>query len=281
MSGEEGRLARHPLLAAALGVALFLALWEVLALSGVMPPALVPPPSAVPGAFLSELASGTWPLVVLESLRHYFIGVAIGSILGVGAGVGVGQSASIEAAQAGIARLLRPIPPLAWIPFALIWFGVSEAAAAFIIAISVFWLTYFATLSAVKQVDPGLIELARAFGHGGSKSRPVADPGHGTWGDGIGRPQRLGQCGAGSQRIETPGRLDRLHHGLLDGLHHMAAHVRNAVTADEAGGRAHKKKSDDPDRHPENQIRIFLRKQLVGDDLEQIREYRLAATVRQ
>ncbi len=183
MSGEEGRLARHPLLAAALGVALFLALWEVLALSGVMPPALVPPPSAVPGAFLSELASGTWPLVVLESLRHYFIGVAIGSILGVGAGVGVGQSASIEAAQAGIARLLRPIPPLAWIPFALIWFGVSEAAAAFIIAISVFWLNYFATLSAVKQVDPGLIELARAFGHGGSIARlfkivlPAAAPG--------------------------------------------------------------------------------------------------------
>lgn len=176
-------LARHKLLAAGGGIVLFLAVWQALAMSGVMPPALVPPPSAVPGAFVTELLSGTWPLVVMESLRHYLIGVIIGSLLGVAAGVAVALSPATEAAQAGIARLLRPIPPLAWIPFALIWFGVTETAAAFIIAISVFWLNYFATLSAVKQVDPGLVELARAFGHSGGWARlfkiilPAAAPG--------------------------------------------------------------------------------------------------------
>lgn len=165
------------------GVAGFLLLWEAVARSGLMPPALVPPPSAIPAAFLSELASGMWPRVVAQSLNHYVLGVVIGSVLGVAAGVAVGQSSTIEAAQSGLARLLRPIPPLAWIPFALIWFGVSEAAAAFIIAISVFWLNYFATLAAVKQVDPGFIELARAFGHQSLAARlakivlPAAAPG--------------------------------------------------------------------------------------------------------
>ncbi|NIQ93939.1 MAG: ABC transporter permease, partial [Desulfuromonadales bacterium] len=42
--------------------------------------------------------------------------------------------ARVEAGQAWLARVLRPIPPLAWIPFAIIWFGITETAAAFIIS---------------------------------------------------------------------------------------------------------------------------------------------------
>lgn len=179
---RELRLGRVLLLATG-GVVGFLLLWEAVARSGLLPPALIPPPSAIPAAFIGELGNGIWPQVVLQSLHHYLIGVAIGSLLGVAVGVAVGQSPVFEAAQAGLARMLRPIPPLAWIPFALIWFGVSEAAAAFIISISVFWLNYFATLSAVKQIDPGMIELARAFGHKGMAARlfkivlPAAAPG--------------------------------------------------------------------------------------------------------
>ena len=60
--------------------------------------------------------------------------------------------------------MLRPIPPLAWIPFALIWFGATETAAAFIIALGVFWVNYFAAIAAVHAIDPGLHELAEAFG---------------------------------------------------------------------------------------------------------------------
>ena len=165
------------------GLAAFLLLWEAVARSGLMPATLLPPPSEIPATFWRELEAGVWLRVVGQSLHHYLIGVVVGSLLGVAAGVCVGQSALIEAFQAGLARLLRPIPPLAWIPFALIWFGVSEAAAAFIIAISVFWLNYFATLAAVKIVDPGLIELARAFGHRGLYAElgkivlPAAAPG--------------------------------------------------------------------------------------------------------
>ncbi len=168
---------------ASAGVIVFLLLWEGVARSGLLPPALIPPPSIVPATFVEELTNGIWPLVVLQSLHHYLIGVTIGSLLGVAAGVAVGQSPTLEAAQAGLARMLRPIPPLAWIPFALIWFGVSETAAAFIISISVFWLNYFAALTAVKQIDPGMIELARAFEHNGILARlgkivlPAAAPG--------------------------------------------------------------------------------------------------------
>ncbi|WP_163478997.1 ABC transporter permease subunit, partial [Klebsiella pneumoniae] len=63
-----------------------------------------------------------------------------------------------------VVRLLRPIPGLAWVPFAIIWFGVAPSAAVFIIAIGVFWIAYFAAHGAVRSVDRDLIEVADAFG---------------------------------------------------------------------------------------------------------------------
>ena len=73
-----------------------------------------------------------------------------------------------------IIEATRPIPPLAWIPFALIWFGATETAAAFVIAIGVFWGNYFATIAAVAAIDPGLYELAAAFGRRGLGPRLAA-----------------------------------------------------------------------------------------------------------
>lgn len=103
--------------------------------------------------------------MVIASLRHYTIGFVIGSVLGVTLGVSVALFARVEASQAWLARILRPIPPLAWIPFAIIWFGITETAAAFIISIGIFWINYFTAMAAVQAVDKDLIEVARAFGH--------------------------------------------------------------------------------------------------------------------
>lgn len=179
--GYRARTSRTGL--ALLGLGLLLGIWEALSRAGLMSPLLAPPPSTVVPTLLAEIESGIWFAVVGASLSHYTIGVALGSLLGIIVGVAVALSPRLEAFQAGIARVLRPIPPLAWIPFAIIWFGISETAAAFIISIGVFWLNYFASSSAVRVIDPGLIELARAFGQGGLGPRlrkvvlPAAAPG--------------------------------------------------------------------------------------------------------
>ncbi|MDA0305869.1 MAG: ABC transporter permease [Proteobacteria bacterium] len=149
------------------GLVGFLLFWEVLARSGIMEAHLLPPPSTIPPVLISEFKLGIWQAMAWASLRHYSIGFFIGSILGVTLGVSVALSPRIEAGQAWLARMLRPIPPLAWIPFAIIWFGISETAAAFIISIGIFWINYFTAMSAVQAVDRDLIEVARAFGHRG------------------------------------------------------------------------------------------------------------------
>ncbi|MDI4638835.1 MULTISPECIES: ABC transporter permease [Halomonadaceae] len=159
------RLSRpRRLLISALGLAGFIALWEVSLRAGLLPGNLVPLPSTIPGVFWAEIADGIWFEVVRSSLSHYAVGVAIGSLLGITVGVGAALVPTFNALHAWLARLLRPIPPLAWIPFAIIWFGVNPTAAAFIISIGVFWINYFTSYSAVRSVDPGYDEVAIAFG---------------------------------------------------------------------------------------------------------------------
>ncbi|QEA38152.1 ABC transporter permease [Pistricoccus aurantiacus] len=166
-----------------LGVGVFVVLWEAALRSGLLPGNLVPLPSSIPGVFWAEVLDGIWLEVVISSLSHYGVGVAIGSILGILVGVGAALVPTFDALHAWLARLLRPIPPLAWIPFAIIWFGISAQAAAFIISIGVFWINYFTSYSAVKSVDPGFDEVAIAFGQKSFLARlhkvslPAAAPG--------------------------------------------------------------------------------------------------------
>lgn len=207
----------------ATGLAAFLLLWESFARWSGDPvgSGLIPAPSAVPGAFLSEWGYGFWQDMVVASFSHYAVGLLIGSFLGVCFGVFVALMPRVAATQGWIVRIVRPIPPLAWIPFAIIWFGVSETAAAFIISIGIFWINYFAALTAVQSVDKDLIEVARAFGHKSAFARlfkvvlPAASPGIlGGLRTGLGQgwmtviaAELFGIPGIGQRMIEAAGLL--------------------------------------------------------------------------
>ncbi|WP_374306095.1 ABC transporter permease [Methylocella sp.] len=178
-----GARALGPHLLAALGLLLFFAFWEAAGRLNPTLSALIPLPSQLPQAFADEAAGGFWFVAVKHSLSHYLVGVAIGTVLGVAFGLVCGVLPWFEALFSGIVRLLRPIPGLAWVPFAILWFGLTPAAAAFVIAIAVFWLNFYAAFGAVQAIDPGLFEVARAFGHGGFLGRlfkialPASAPG--------------------------------------------------------------------------------------------------------
>jgi NitT/TauT family transport system permease protein len=148
----------------AAGLLIFFALWEGVAQSGLVSGLLLPAPSRVPAAFWSEIRLGIWTSMVSRSAIHYSAGLAFGSLLGISAGTAVSLWPGLDAGLAWVVRMLRPIPSIAWVPFAIIWFGVTETAAGFIIAITVFWLNFFATAAAVRSVDKDLIEMGQAFG---------------------------------------------------------------------------------------------------------------------
>ena len=168
---------------AAAGLLAFLLFWEAMPRLGLINPAFLPPPSTIPAAFLNEVRLGVWGEAVLSSLSHYVTGLGVGAGAGIALGLLSGMFRGFESATAWIVRLLRPIPGLAWVPFAIIWFGVQPEAAVFIIAIGVFWIVFFATQGAVRGVDRDLVEVAQAFGFGSPWSRltkillPAATPG--------------------------------------------------------------------------------------------------------
>ena len=176
--GTLGRLG--PRLAGLVG---FFVLWEAIARAGVVPESLLPAPSALPAAWWSEIQGGYWGDAVVGSLSHYASGLVLGSSLGLALGVACGLIDGLETTLSWVVRVLRPIPGLAWVPFAIIWFGISPLAATFIIGIAVFWINYFAALGAVRAVERDLVEVAQAFGHGALWGRlrkvvlPAALPG--------------------------------------------------------------------------------------------------------
>ncbi|MDI9350054.1 MAG: ABC transporter permease [Candidatus Symbiobacter sp.] len=171
------------LLYPAAGLVLFMLICEGLARSGLAPAILVPIPSQVPLALISEIKNGIYFPMILHSLHHYSLGLVMGSCCGIALGITCGLSPRTDQILAWVLRVLRPIPSIAWIPFSIIWFGIGEGAAAFVISISVFWLNFFASYVAVKGVNPDDLELAAAFGHGGWWRRvvkiiiPAAAPG--------------------------------------------------------------------------------------------------------
>jgi len=166
-----------------IGVIIFVAIWKFAQASGWAHRGTIPDPFKVPAALLTEWRAGRLLPAIESSLVHYVWGLAMGTALGLGVGALAALSTRADALLGWLVRILRPIPPLAWVVFAIAWFQVSHAGAAFVIAIGVFWVNYFATYSAVRGVDPKYYELARAFRQNGPFVRlidvtlPAAAPG--------------------------------------------------------------------------------------------------------
>jgi len=143
-------------------LAAFVALWWGVAL--VTPRTLLPQPPAVAAVLAGDVASGQVFELTGQSVRHYLPGLLIGSALGMAVGVAVGWSETVETTVGTVASVLRPVPPLAWIPFAIIWFGLNDRGAAFIIAIVAFWINYYAAEGGVRGVDQQHLEVAQSLG---------------------------------------------------------------------------------------------------------------------
>ncbi|MCU4717054.1 ABC transporter permease [Halapricum hydrolyticum] len=146
----------------ALGLVGFVGLWW--AGSTAQPEYILPSPLAVGLAAQSELASGTMQAALFNSVLHWLPGTVVGTTLGIATGVALGWSRFLDEALTPIVRVLRPVPPLALIGFAIAWFGIGHAGAAFIIAIGAFWINFYAAYGGVEGVSEDLLDVARSLG---------------------------------------------------------------------------------------------------------------------
>ncbi len=156
----------EPLLPWLVPVAL-LVLWQAAATTGWLSSRILPAPTEVLKASWTLLQSGElWTHVHVSTVRA-LTGLAIGGGIGLVLGLLTGSVKAIETLLDSTVQMVRNIPPLALIPLVILWFGIDEAAKIFLIAIAVFFPIYINTFHGIRNVDAGLIEMARSYGLSG------------------------------------------------------------------------------------------------------------------
>ena len=150
----------------------FFLLWQVASTSGLVNELLFPPPTKVAAALWDELINGTLLLDLGMSMMRVVIGFASGAAAAIFVGLLTGRYQLISNFLAPIFQLLRPIPPIAFVPIVILWFGLSEWGKWFLVFWGVFFTVWVATHLGVQRADPSLIRAARSLGN----SRPAADP---------------------------------------------------------------------------------------------------------
>jgi NitT/TauT family transport system permease protein len=140
-----------------------LALWEVLVRAHVLDARFFPAPSAIARDFAAFAASGALAANLGITLERIAAGLALGGIPGVAVGLAIGINRWARAFLEPLIALLYPVPKIALIPLVLLIFGLGEAGKYALIGIGVFFIMAINTEAGVRQIEPALLEAARAF----------------------------------------------------------------------------------------------------------------------
>ena len=152
---------------AALAVAL--AVWGALAAAGVFPESAFPSPWAVARGLFEEVRTGRLPNDVVASLFRVTAGFTLAVALGLPLGLWLGHSARARAALLPAVNFYRSLSPLAWIPFAILWFGIGDLPAVFLIFMASFFPVVLATAAAVSGVPAVYYRVAADYGFRGAE----------------------------------------------------------------------------------------------------------------
>lgn len=129
---------------------------------------LMPGPFEVIGRFFSSFSEniGRYTILghVLWSLSRVLIAYLVASAAGVICGLAMGRYPKFEAAFRPYFEIIRPIPPIAWIPMAILWFGLGELTKYFLIFLACFSNVTLNAYTGAISVDPELIGAARMLG---------------------------------------------------------------------------------------------------------------------
>jgi taurine transport system permease protein len=140
-------------------------LWHLLtAVTGWVSPARFPMPSEVWAAARQIVVDGYGNARlhehVLRSVLLVTMGFVVASSAGVVLGLAMGASRRVEALVNPVFLVLRPIPPLAWIPLAIVWLGLGDAAKLMVIFVSAFVPSVINSFTGVRQIDAPVFEAA-------------------------------------------------------------------------------------------------------------------------
>lgn len=158
---RESRVRIALAVSAVVGALLF---WWLLSVSGLIDPVLLPSPTEVVAALIESFQDGSLWVNIWASLLRVVQGFLLGFAIAVPVGVLMGNSRIFRGLVEPLVELVRPIPPIAIIPLAILWFGIGELSKVFIIAYGAFFPILVNTMAGFREVDPVLVRAARTLG---------------------------------------------------------------------------------------------------------------------
>jgi len=133
---------------------------------------ILPPPLAVAVTIWKTLTLNAEPWLygpnIYEHLASSFVraitGFSVAAVFAIPLGLLVGRSRAVREYVDPVIRSLYPIPGIAWIPMAILWFGLGNTAVIFVVFIAEFFPLYFNTEAGARNINPILVDAARCFG---------------------------------------------------------------------------------------------------------------------
>lgn len=164
---SSGALSSPPFLGAATLLVLVFLWWGEAALH-LVPPLFLPPPGAVVAALFAVAADGfvdaSLSQHAVASLSRVFAALVVATLTGVPTGLALGLNRIARGILDPLIELYRPIPPLAYLPLIVIWFGIGETSKVLLIYLAIFAPIAIATRAGVRSVPEERIRAARALG---------------------------------------------------------------------------------------------------------------------
>ena len=142
---------------------LLLTVWVILEKKGSLNTVIMPAPSRILSTFVAMVKNGMLLNNLLVSLGRVLKGYFIAALLGIVLGILIGLFKHLNRLTDLLIQLIKPIPPIAWIPLVILWFGIGEEGKIFLIFLGGFFTILINVVDGIRQTDKKLIEVSKAM----------------------------------------------------------------------------------------------------------------------
>ena len=183
-SGTRGwRSVARSLVPPVLAIALLLVVWWIVVAAKLQPSYMLPSPQSVGRSIADGFASGDIPIAVRNSLYRAFVGFGLSAVLGTVLGLLLANVAWVRRGFGPLITGLMVLPSVAWVPAAILWFGISTQAMLFVVILGATPSIANGLVGGIGQIPPLYAKVGQVLGARGLNSirfivMPAALPGY-------------------------------------------------------------------------------------------------------
>ncbi len=144
-------------------IVIIIAVWFGMDKSGRLNTVILPSPEKIINTVVSLVENGTLVDNLVVSVVRVLKGYFLAAVLGIGLGLLFGMSAHLNRLTELLVQIIKPIPPIAWIPLVILWFGIGEEGKVFLIFLGGFFTILINVIDGIRQMDKKLVEVSHVM----------------------------------------------------------------------------------------------------------------------